>query len=387
MEDYHQSKSVSSCAPGGAVHAQQPELTVVVPTYNEVNNVGILLEKISTVLEGENWEIIFVDDDSPDGTSQRVRDLGKNNPRVRLIHRIGRIGLSSACIEGLLASTAPYAAIIDADLQHDERLLKNMLVRMREGALDLIVASRNKAEGSFGEMPAARVKISQFATQLTNWVIKVPLSDPMSGNFMVTRKLIDDVTPRLYGQGFKLLLDFIANSQQPLNIEELPYQMRARHKGESKLGLQVVVEYLLFLASNMFNRVIPYRFLKFCLIGTTGVAVHMFVLWIFHRIFNIDFLSSQVIAVYTAMTSNYFLNNRFTFSDNTRKGKYLWTGLASFVLICSAGAFIGVVLGEFLHSNSVTWWGAGIATTIAAAVWNFSVSSIFTWPGGRKKDT
>ena len=362
--------------------SEQPgaiDLTVIVPTFNERGNVGPLLERISGALEGERWEAIFVDDDSPDGTHQRVRELAGTRGNVRLIHRIGRRGLSSACLEGMLASTSPYVAVIDADLQHDERLLADMLKTIREGDLDLVVASRHTGQGGFGTMPPLRIAISRFATWLATRVLKLPLSDPMSGFFMTTRELIDGVSGNLYGQGFKILLDICANAGRELRIAELPYTMRARQSGESKLDLRVVLEYLLFLANKIIGWAVPLRFVKFCMIGGTGVIVHLGVLGLVHRVYGAAFIVGQVAGALTAMTSNYALNNLFTFSQVRRTGRRFWTGLVSFYIICSIGAVIGISVGEVLHRIDVTWWGAGLVTTLVAAIWNYSVSSAFTW--------
>ncbi len=379
QNDSHQdSKGDSQKYSDDSIHPA-PELTVVVPTFNEAENVELLAAKITSALDQENWEIIFVDDNSPDGTHDIVRSLAAGDSRIRLIHRIGRTGLSSACLEGMFASIAPYVAIIDADLQHDETLLKTMLTNMRQGGADLIVASRKTAEGSFGEMPGMRVKISQLATWMANRVLKIPLTDPMSGNFMIKREVIDEVANKLYGQGFKLLLDICANTERNLLIEELPYKMRARQLGESKLGLRVILEYGLFLFSKAIGQKLPIRFIKFCLIGGIGVVVHLAVLGVFHKILSLEFLVSQIIAAYVAMSGNYILNNRFTFSDKKKSGVQFWIGMLSFYVICSFGAFIGITAGEFLHSNDVVWWLAGVVTTLVAAIWNYSVSSVFTW--------
>lgn len=121
-----------------------PELCIVVPTFNEAGNVAVLVERLTEVLAGTDWEAVFVDDDSPDGTAARVRTLGRADGRVRCIRRIGRRGLSSATIEGMLSTSAPFVAVMDGDLQHDEALLPQMLDRLRSGAAELVIASRDR---------------------------------------------------------------------------------------------------------------------------------------------------------------------------------------------------------------------------------------------------
>lgn len=144
-----------------------PELTVVVPTLNERDNIGMLVDLLDTALDTVNWEVIFVDDDSADGTAERVRELGRRDRRVRCLQRLGRRGLATACIEGALAASAPYIAVMDADMQHDEKLLPQMLAILKSEPVDLVVGSRYVAGGGIGGLDAARANISAFATRLS----------------------------------------------------------------------------------------------------------------------------------------------------------------------------------------------------------------------------
>ena len=173
------------------------ELTVVVPTRNERGNIQPLLERLEQALQGVNWEVVFVDDDSPDQTADVVRSIARTNSRVRCLQRIGRRGLSSACIEGVLSSAAPYVAVIDADLQHDEKLLPRMLETIKADDLDVVVGSRHVEGGSLGDWAASRQKISSFATGLARVVLRSDLSDPMSGFFMMRRTAFDQTVRRL----------------------------------------------------------------------------------------------------------------------------------------------------------------------------------------------
>src|SRR5580658_1650808 len=161
------------------------DLAIVLPTFNESGNVGLLVDRLARTLAGIHYEIIFVDDDSPDGTAEVVRSFAKNRDNVRVLERIGRRGLASASIEGILAASAPFVAVMDADLQHDESILPEMLGRMREENLDLVVGSRNIAGGSMGEFSSWRVKLSQLGKRLSLMGAEHELSDPMSGFFMV----------------------------------------------------------------------------------------------------------------------------------------------------------------------------------------------------------
>ena len=198
-----------------AEFARPLDLSVVIPTFNEAGNVASLLERLRNTLGQTGWEAVFVDDDSPDGTSSLIRSIARSDPRVRVIQRIGRRGLSSACIEGVLASSAPYIAVMDADLQHDESILPSMCERIRTGGLDLVVGSRNIEGGSMGDFSKERVMLSGLGSRLSRAVCKCNLSDPMSGFFIVSRSFFEEVQYRLSGLGFKILVDLVASSQRP----------------------------------------------------------------------------------------------------------------------------------------------------------------------------
>lgn len=356
-----------------------PELTVVIPTFNEGENVTSLYRMLVDSLEGIRWEAIFVDDDSPDGTSDIAKQLALADARVRVIQRVGRRGLSSACIEGMLASVSPYVAVMDGDLQHDGTILPDMLNALKTDNTDIVVASRAVGDGSFGALRENRIKLSKFASRLTKSITKVPLSDPMSGYFMLRRRLLEDVFRRLYGHGFKILLDICANASSEPKIVEIPYSMRERRKGESKLTATVALEFLVFLATKLVGRIMPVEMIKFFMVGLSGVVVHMTVLGLMHRLFGFEFLTAQVAATCTAIASNFVLNNRYTFRARRLYGRAFWSGLVSFYIVCAFGAVIALAVGEYLYRAPITWWLAGFATTIVAALWNYGVSSVVTW--------
>jgi dolichol-phosphate mannosyltransferase len=226
------------------------ELSVVVPTFNERHNVETLVHSLGSVLDGVDWEIIFVDDDSDDQTSSYVRELAAKKANVRCIHRIGRRGLSSACIEGILSSSASNVAVMDADLQHDEKLLPKMLKLLQDDPeLHLVVGSRFIEGGSTGSLAEHRVQISKFASWLSRLILKQPLTDSMSGFFMIRRSIFERYVRQLSAKGFKILLDIFSVAGTEINYRELPYDMRSRVAGESKLDSLVVWEYILLITS------------------------------------------------------------------------------------------------------------------------------------------
>ena len=356
------------------------ELTIVVPTLNERDNLEPLLALIAAALEGVSWEVIFVDDDSSDGTADHARVLARQNVRVRCLQRIGRRGLSTACIEGVLASASPYVAVMDGDLQHDERLLPRMLDMLRREPVDLVVGSRYVAGGEIGEgLSSSRERVSGFATWLARFICKAEIADPMSGFFMFRREVFQGAVRNLSGQGFKIMLDLIASSPQPLRVLELPYKFRRRRYGESKLDVLVAWEYGMLLADKLIGHIVPVRFALFALIGGLGLFVHMAVLWSALTLIAPSFLAAQTTATIVAMTSNFFLNNLFTYRDQRLRGWRLVRGLLSFYLICSIGAVANVGIATYVFRADQTWWVAGIAGVIVGSVWNYAVSSVFTW--------
>jgi dolichol-phosphate mannosyltransferase len=355
------------------------ELSVVVPTFNERGNVVELTARLETILQGVPWEVVFVDDDSPDGTSDVVRELAQSKIHVRCLQRIGRRGLSRAVVEGILATSAPYIAVIDADLQHDETLLLRMLQRLREGNLDIIVGSRYTAEGSVGEWDSSRAAMSRFATGLSRLLVTADLTDPMSGFFMIRRDAFLRAVRKLSGEGYKILLDLFASSPTPLRFEELSYTFRSRLSGESKLDSAVMWEYLMLIVDKRLGHILPARFIMFSLVGLSGVGVHLATLWAAHKLGRIDFGVSQTIATFVAMTSNYWLNNFLTYRDRRRRGLKFLTGLLSFYLVCSIGVIANVGVANFVFHEQYRWWLAGIAGAIVGTVWNYAASAIFTW--------
>jgi dolichol-phosphate mannosyltransferase len=361
------------------VSTAAPEFSVIVPTFNEGDNVMEVVSRLDRCLAGRAWEVIFVDDDSPDGTAALVRRLARQDPRVRCIERIGRRGLSSACVEGMLASAAPFLAVMDGDLQHDEALLPRMLDALKEGSSDVVVGTRYSNGGGIGDWERSRARMSRVATRLSRLVVPIELSDPMSGFFALRREVLEDSVRDLSSIGFKILLDILASSRGPLRIRELPYQFRARHAGESKLDSQAIWEYLMLLADKLFGRYVPVRFLAFAAIGGLGVLVHFLVLAVMFRGLSADFTASQTVASLVAMTSNYALNNTLTYRDRRLRGWGWLKGWLSFTVVCSVGMLANVGVASYLFANATGWAAAALAGIAVGAVWNYAMSATYTW--------
>jgi dolichol-phosphate mannosyltransferase len=298
---------------------------------------------------------------------------------VRCLQRLGRRGLTTACIEGALATSAPYIAVMDADMQHDEKLLPQMLAILKSEPVDLVVGSRHVAGGGIGGWDAGRAKMSAAATRLSRIICKAEIADPMSGFFMLRREVLDGALRRLSGQGFKILLDILASSPQPLRLRELPYEFRERQHGESKLDTRIAWEYMMLIADKLIGHIVPVRFALFALVGGIGLFIHMAVLWFALTIAGAVFDLAQASAAVAAMTSNFFLNNLFTYRDRRLHGVALLRGLFTFYAICALGTVANVGIAGYIFSRNEIWWLAGLAGVVVGSVWNYAVSSVFTW--------
>jgi len=358
-------------------------LSIVVPTFNELRNVRELLRRLEATLGATGWEVIFVDDDSPDGTATEVRDIAQAETWVRCLQRVGRRGLSSACIEGMLATSAPTIAVMDADLQHDETVLPRMLAEIEQGGADLVVGTRYSAGGSTGDWNKSRKAMSQLATMTSRAILKQPVSDPMSGFFMLQRKVLDSTVRGLSGLGFKILLDILATAKQPLRIAEVPYRFRDRFAGESKLDEMVIWEYGMLLADKTIGRFVPVRFVTFAIIGGLGVFVHMAILVSELKGLKVGFTTAQSTATAGAMVFNYTLNNLLTYRDR-RLRRWAWfKGLFSFMIACSIGALANIGIAIYLFENRTQWLLAALSGVLVGAVWNYAVTQLYTWGKGK----
>lgn len=370
--------------PPSATGWSAPTLTVVIPTFNERDNIAPLIEKLEIALAGISFEAIIVDDDSPDGTAELAKSLAAEKPHVRCIHRVGRRGLSSACIEGMSASAAEFVSVIDADHQHDESILPQMLAAARDGA-DIVVGSRYTGEGSSIEgFSAGRQKGSEIATRLSGILTGKALSDPMSGFFLLRRSLFNDIVPRLSREGFKILLDIIVTANRrksgKVEIAEIPYTFRPRFAGESKMSALVVAQFLGLIVSQISRGILPTSFLLFSLVGASGVLVHLSVLTFAFEALSFNFANAQLLATLVAMTTNYLLNNELTYADKKLRGRRFWTGLLSFYAVCSFGTLANVSVASVLfESQYANFLLAGIAGATMSVVFNYAVTRIFTW--------
>jgi dolichol-phosphate mannosyltransferase len=363
-----------------SLHLAPPLLTVVVPCYNEQPNVAPLAARLDQALAGIGWEAIFVDDDSPDGTADEVRRVGAGDARLRCIRRVGRRGLSSAVIEGALAAAGRYVGVIDADLQHDETVLPEMLRRLQGAQCDIVVASRHIEGGDAGGLDGAgRVRLSALGTRVAQWVLPVQLTDPMSGCFMLERALFERLAPKLTGRGFKILLDLLLAAPAGLRVDEAPCHFAERQHGESKLSFLVLVQFAAVLLDKFLGGLVPLRFIAFAIVGGFGLLVHLSVLTAARNFAGLDFTAAQTVATLVAMVVNFQLNNRLTYGDQRLRGPARWRGLVLFMLVCGLGAAAHIGIANLMYQQHAGWTPAGAAGAAIGVVWNYAVSSTLVW--------
>lgn len=360
-----------------------PEVSIIICTLNEAGAIGSVIDEIGAAFAGRSHEIVVVDDDSQDGTHDVVRERASAGAPVRLVVRRGRRGLSSAAIEGWETSRGARLAIMDGDGQHDPRTLRALDDAVADGRADLAVMSRyhDAALEGFGRRRAA---MSRAATWATGLVLKSPLTDPMSGMFVMRRALYEEAKPRLTGVGFKILADVVSSLRARPRVFEASAQLRARTAGESKLDLRVIFDLAGLLTEKATGGVIPARFVPFALVGATGVLVHAACLTIGVKALELPFSLAQAIGIWVTMTWNYWLNNNLTFRDRRRRGWSFIYGALLFYLACAGGAIIAEVSATSLHNMGVNWLIAGVFGALLSGVWNFLASSFLTWRTPRR---
>jgi dolichol-phosphate mannosyltransferase len=368
----------SALAQPEAAIAGQPELAVVIPCYNERANVESMVARLRLALAGIAWEAVFVDDDSPDGTAAAVRSIAAADPRIRCIRRVGRRGLSSAVIEGALSSSAEFVAVIDGDLQHDETRLPLLLTAVQGGA-DLAVGSRHVEGGdSAGLSGAWRHRISGLGIRTAQAVLPVPLSDPMSGYFLLRRDLFERLAPRLTGSGFKILLDLLLSARVPLRVAEIPVRFQPRVAGDSKLDVLVLVQFFGLVLDKALGGLVPLRFVAFALVGVVGVGVHLLALQLGWAS-GLGFVPAEITATLVAMLANFQLNNAVTYRSVRLRGPALWRGLALFIAVCGIGAAANIGVAQMLYAAQGGWTPSAVLGAAIGVVWNYAVSATLVW--------
>ena len=355
-----------------------PAVSVVIPTYNERANMRPLVAAVAEALGGIDWEIIIVDDDSPDGTWAEVHDLARDEPRARCIRRVGRRGLASAVLEGAMAANADLIAVMDADFQHDERALRTMFEAMHDAPIDLVVGSRYAAGGGIGDWDQTRRKMSDLGTRMSRLLVGSRTSDPLCGFFMIRRAVLTESIHEFSQSGYKILLDILASAPATIRIAEVPYHFRDRRAGDSKISLMIVADFAFLLVDKLTHGWVSPRFVLFALVGGLGLGVHLGILTALHA-GGQSFLAAQSLATLGAMIFNFGLNNEFTYRDRRLSGAAALGGLVLFMVICSIGSIANIGVAELAIRQTASWSLSGVLGALIGAVFNFGVANKLVW--------
>jgi len=357
----------------------KPIISVVVPTYNEAQNLPILIPRIAAALAKVPHEIIVADDNSPDGTFTAAKNLEKKIPQLKSILRTHNRGLSPSVLDAFAVATGKYLAVIDADLQHDEKILPRFIENFVAGS-DIVIGSRKAEGGGIEGWSALRRFMSWTATKMARFLLPGLPSDPMSGFFAIRADLYYTIAPQINPRGFKILLEIIAHAPKA-KIAEVGYVFRPREHGESKLSGSIILSYLMALYDLRFGKILPIKYIKFSIVGPCGLVVNQSVLFFLKRFAHLTNEIALVLAIEVAIIFNYFLNNLFTFRETRVRGFIPnIKGLLLFQVICFFGAYINYAtalhLSGFLYVNI---YAANFLGILLASFWNYFINSQVIW--------
>lgn len=359
-------------------------ISLILPTYNEAANLPILLPKILEVLHGRSFEIIIVDDNSPDGTAEITRKFGEEHREVRAIRRIGRRGLSSAVIEGFLAATGDTLMVMDADGQHDIGLLTKLADAIAHGN-NIAIGSRYVSGGSVGEWDERRFALSRMATRLAQKLCKVRVHDPMSGFFAIQRSTFEAALPTLNPKGFKILLDLLVHAPKGTQAIEIPFQFGKREHGESKLSRRVQLEFIEYLYDVTLGHIIPLTLVKYAIVGLLGVIVHISTFVAAELVLpatSLDLLGFSLpllLGIEAAILFNFLLNNAWTFKSARLKGFAAFGGFCSYNIACLLGALANYPVTQHLFQQGFPQLVAVAVGAFVGMIWNYTMSRMLTW--------
>jgi dolichol-phosphate mannosyltransferase len=360
--------SAAPAAASGRATRPAPDIAVIVPAHNARGKVMALLAALDSAFGDAAWEAIVVDDHSPDGTFAAVAALGAEDARIRCLRRIGRRGTVGACLEGMLASQARTLLVVDVDGPHDAARFAALLEPIREGA-DLVAASRY----------AANDRAQHWSKALVRRLIHADLADPISGTFAIRREAFDALAPALSPNSAAVLLDILLTARGRLRVAEQPAAVAGGAANYAALDAALAIGLADHVVARLTRGAVSVRFLMFCLVGLSGVAVHMAILWSVLRTTALPFAAAQAAAAVGAMAWNFTLNNVFTYRDRKLTGLAFLGGLVRFQVICAIGAISNVGVASYIYRGDHNWWLAGLAGVLMGAVWNYAVTSVFVW--------
>ncbi len=358
-------------------------VSIVLPTYNERENVAPLIKSLFTLGSSYDLEIIIVDDNSTDGTINLIKEMSLKDNRIRLIRRVGRHGLASAIKEGLLDATGDFAAVMDSDGQHEPTAIFESIEKLEKEGLDLVAGSRFVGGAEIHGLSSRRQEGSSFANSFARMSLNKRyrhLTDFMSGCFVMDLNKCLPLICKVDVHGFKFLYELLAISEGKISIKEVPLQFQPRIYGNSKLDIAVLWDFLISLMHAFSLRLIPRRAISFGIVGASGVFVQLCTTKVLMSFFLLQFENAIPISVITAATSNYLINNALTFRAQRLKNWFLIKGLIKFLLVASLPVIANVGLATSFYqfiSNNAIW--AQLSGIIVVFVWNYAASSRFVW--------
>ena len=354
-------------------------LSIIIPTFNEAESIINLLIEIESIMEeSQAFEIIVVDDNSPDNTYEIIQNyiLDNNKLFISVIKRTWSKGLSSAVIEGSALAKFSYIAVMDGDGQHDPNDLKMLFREMLKSNKDIAIGSRFLNSKNSDSLSKKRNLISIVGNSFSSLILKKKLSDPLSGFFVVKSSLLKNNSKKLYKEGFKILFDILMISKNA-SVLERQINFRERSAGTSKLNFSTVLSLIGQILENYTYRIFPSSFFVFSFIGSFGVLIHLSILYSMLAI-SMGYIHANFIGTIGALISNYFLNNFFTFNNLHRTSKERLKGLVRYAIVNSlsilanigiaaqlyiqefsillstaAGIFAGIILNYLLRKNLV----------------------------------
>ena len=353
-------------------------ISIIIPTYNERNNVTPLIKRIDHALSDYDYEVVFVDDNSGDGTAEVAGALSSKYP-VKVIIRQNKRGLASAVVDGLRHVTGQIVGVMDADLQHPPEVIPDLLREIESGA-DIVIASRYIKGGACQGWGLTRRITSKGAIVLAHLLLPSTrqFRDPMSGFFMFNQQVVAHA--HLKPTGYKILLEILMEGEFQ-NAAEVPYTFGTRSGGESKLNTRQQIDYLRHVYSLMQRKGELRRFFKFCVVGLSGVLVNMGLLWLLTEFAGFPYLISAGFSIESSIISNFVLNDYFTFADRrSPKAKSFLNRLLKFNLVSLAGLAINIgVLWLLTEVFGVYYLLSNLCGIAVATLWNYLINTWWTW--------
>ena len=361
------------------------KVTILIPTYNERGNIIPLVKRLHHSLSNYNYKILFIDDNSENGTAKLASTLSPKYP-VNAIVRKDKRGLASAVIDGLNHITEGTVVIMDADLQHPPEVIPDLLSKLNDGA-DIAIASRYIQGGGCEGWSLVRKIMSKGAILIAHILLPSTrgVKDPMSGFFAFNRLAVTNTD--LKPTGYKILLELLVMGKFQ-NVVEVPYTFKTRSSGKSKLSVQQQLDYLKHIYSLIRRTGELLKFFKFCLVGISGIGVNQGLLYILHSYYAIHLPISSIISIESSIISNFTLNNIFTFRNQSVPGaRRVMVRLLKFNLTCLVGLGINVgILLLLTNVFGIHYLISNLCGITIAFLWNYILSTWWTWsvPGTNK---